>query len=102
MTTDRERMLAEGPRLAPEPASAPISVDGAQAPAVPPVGPPERSADGNPRRSRRRILLRAIPLGVFAAATIARNVGGGYAWVPVVLLVAAGVLFAVLRRKAKR
>jgi hypothetical protein len=83
---DRDRMLAEGPRMAPEPPT----VDGGTAGVVPskePLRMPGPSMPRGRRRGPRPWYGRVVPLAVIAALAIGRAVGSGHG---------SGILFALL------
>ncbi len=104
LMTDLEKMLEEGPRVAPEPrmAEADVAV-GAQkrVPQTADSGTPPSGSD--PVRGRASGWLRRLaPLAVVAAVLIVSDLGAGsYAEVLFVALVAGSVLVTFLRRARK-
>ena len=103
MTAEHDRLLAEGPRVAPEPtqaldsgafaAPAPGEASSSTAPSSP--------AGAAPRASRRRgrpLLWRAwLPL-VFVALAVSGTSAGRYAWIVPLAIVGLGA-FAARRRR---
>jgi len=97
MTTEHDRLLAEGPRVAPEP---PTALEGGPA-ATPDSRPrPTRAPTGGARRGRgaRPIQWRAwLPI-LFVALAISGSAGRGYAWIVPLVIVGLGVFGAWRRR----
>ena len=87
---EHDRLLAEGPRVAPEPESA--------EPAAPVVPAPRR-----PRQSQQipaRMLWRLVPLGVFAVVLIANGRGSGhYAFAVFAAIIAVSAIVRMIRRR---
>jgi hypothetical protein len=93
--SERDRMLAEGPRVAPEPHAAGTTTTTAAPLAEPPVLPPGRS-----RWSFPLPLARLVPPAALALFLLAGVAGlGRYAWIAVVALT---VITAFLRRRKAR
>jgi len=97
---ERDRMLAEGPRVAPEPPTA----DGfaPTAPAASPPGPSPPPAVSRKREWNMPLnLRRLIPLAVFGVV-VASNAGAGKhaLWVIVPVALSA-ILFAFIRKRRK-
>ena len=89
---ERDRMLAEGPRVAPEPRAAGTTTTAAPV-AERPVLPTGRSSFPFP-------LARLVPLAVVALFLLAGVAGlGRFAWIVFVVL---GVITALLRRRKAR
>ena len=95
LRNDRERMLAEGPRLAPEPRMAGDAV-------VPgPVADPGRSRRTTGPAVFPAVLRRVIPIGLFGLVFLADYARlGTYAWLAVVALIVVGPI--VMRELRKR
>jgi hypothetical protein len=92
---ERDRMLAEGPRVAPEPPTA----DGF-APIDSPA-PPAPTARTSRNAQAPRGLLRLLPIGIFAVVLAANAGAGKYAiWVIVPVAIAVTVIQQV--RKGRR
>jgi hypothetical protein len=90
--SERDRMLAEGPRVAPEPRTAGTTAGPVSDRPVVPTGRPSPSFPFS--------LVRLMPLAVLALFLLASFTGlGRFAWI---LFVALGVLTAVLRRRKAR
>jgi len=92
----RDRMLAEGPREAPEPLTAEAMAAG-PSPARAPEAP---SAPGR-RRAARSPWLRVLPIALIAALTGARALGDGFGGLAVVGVILAVALIEYLRRRAR-
>ena len=94
---DRERMLAEGPRIAPEPQTA----DTAPAVAAPraPAARPERSPR-SPSLGSRPWLVRLLPFGLFAAVIGAQGLGR-YGWVVIIAAVGIAALVRAAHRRSR-
>jgi hypothetical protein len=93
---DRDRMLAEGPREAPEPLTAEAMGSG-RSPAPAPEAPP---APGR-RRAGRSPWLRILPIALIAALTGARALGDGFGGLAVAGVILAVALIELLRRRAR-
>jgi hypothetical protein len=88
--SERDRMLAEGPRVAPEPRAAGATTDVA----------PERPVLPTGRPSGPFPLARLVPLAVLALFLLAGFTGlGRFAWI---VFVALGLLTALARRRKAR
>jgi hypothetical protein len=96
---ERDRMLAEGPREAPEPMTAEAMASGS-APAAPPRTAPPPGAPSR-RRGGRSPWLRILPIALIAALTGARALGDGFGGLAVVGVIAAVALIEYLRRRAR-
>ena len=93
---ERERLLAEGPRIAPEPPTA----DGF---AVPPQETPKSSRPA-PQDGGRKVpsgLVRLFPIGVFAVV-LAANAGAGKYALWVIVPLAVGLTLFRLARKGNK
>jgi hypothetical protein len=111
---DRERMLSEGPRDAPEPRTAEAMTAGeAFGPIVPSEPPPETVADSPtepeptpaPTPSRRRSgpsWLRWAPIAVIAVLGFARALGGGGRGALVFAAIAVAVVVARILQRRNR
>ena len=99
--SDRDRLLAEGPREAPEPLTAEAMTSG-RAPAAPPrTAPPPKSTAPGPSRRGRSPWLRILPIALIAALTGARALGDGFGGLAVVGVIAAVAVIEFLRRRAR-
>jgi len=86
LTNDRERMLAEGPRVAPAPRMADDAVVRTPGPTVFPT-----------------VLRKLLPIGIFGLVLLAEYARlGTYAWLAVVALIVAGPIVAGQLRKRAR
>ena len=98
---DRERMLAEGPREAPEPMTAEgVSSAPAPPPAARPSAPAAPAAPGRPRL-RSSAWYRIIPIALIAALTGARALGDGFTGLAFVGVILAAGLIEYLRRRSR-
>ena len=93
---ERDRMLAEGPRVAPEPPTADGSVPKTPKPQRP---SPTGSQDGAWKVPRG--LMRLFPLVVFGAV-LAANAGAGKYAVWVIVPIAVGAMLIRFVRKARK
>ena len=87
---EHDRMLAEGPRVAPEPPTADgfAPIDSSAPPAS-----PSTTAPANRNSQVPRGLLRLLPIGIFALVLAANAGAGKYAiWVIVPVAIAATVI----------
>jgi hypothetical protein len=90
--SDHERMLAEGPRVAPEPRIAEAEVAGA------PETAEARTAAGAGATQASVWLRRVVPLAIFAVFVLASEVGvGAYAELLFVALVGIAVVVGLLK-----
>jgi hypothetical protein len=102
---ERDRMLAEGPRVAPEPPTA----DGfaPMAPADSPPRPSPSRPSPSPTASRKRELnvpvnlRRLIPLAVFGVVLASRAGAGKHALWVIVLIALSAILFGFIRKRRK-
>ncbi len=93
---EHERMLAEGPRVAPEP---PAAVDSMPAGSSPPA--PAPTTQGGARRARRP-LTRLVPLGLLAVFLALSHAGlGRYAFLAFIAVAAGAGLIEKARRARK-
>ncbi len=100
---EHDRLLAEGPPTAPEPALASEAAAGTVPAAPLPTSParPGRGRSGSPQAGRRSrpFSLRLLPLAAVAVIAVARGVGtGSTAGVAFTLVWVAAVVLLVLRR----
>jgi hypothetical protein len=88
---ERERMLAEGPRVAPEPPSATPST----------VADTAAKPDAPPRtRAARRPIARLIPLAIFGVYLLANRYGAGsYAFWVFPAFVACAIAVRAIRKR---
>ena len=95
---ERERLLAEGPRVAPEP---PMADGFAPIDASPRPSPPSSSTPRSRSRSWQipLSLRRLIPLAVFAVVLLSNSGAGKYA-VWVIVAIALGTILIRFARKA--
>jgi hypothetical protein len=95
---ERERLLAEGPRMAPEPATA----DGSMltTPTMPRPSPAPTAPQNRPKKIPRG-LVRLFPLALFGVVLAANAGAGKYAVWVIVPIVAGAILFRSMR-KARR
>ena len=96
---DRDRMLAEGPREAPEPLTAEAMVAGRTAAPAPTCAP--EPAPASTRRRVRSPWLRILPIALIAALTGARALGDGFGGLAVAGVILAVALIEYLRRRAR-
>jgi hypothetical protein len=97
---ERERMLAEGPRVAPEPPTADgfAPIDDAS---------PRPSPSSSPSSSRNRSwqiplsLRRLIPLAVFAVVLLSNSGAGKYAISAIAAIAVGAALIRVVRKATK-
>jgi hypothetical protein len=96
---DRERMLNEGPREAPEPPTADAWTAGdAARPATRAPAPPSTRPGG--RRGRSFSWYRFVPIVLVAALTGGRALGDGFGGLIVVGVIVAVGLIEYIRRRA--
>jgi hypothetical protein len=104
---ERERLLAEGPRVAPEPATADGSMLTTPTPTPTPTTPrpsPAPTAPTAPQDRAKKMprgLMRLFPLALFGVVLAANAGAGKYAiWVILPIAVAA-ILFRFVRKAGK-
>jgi hypothetical protein len=98
--TDRDRMLAEGPREAPEPLTAEAMGSG-RSPAPSAARAPEAPPAPGGRRAGRSPWLRILPIALIAALTGARALGDGFGGLAVAGVILAVALIEYLRRRGR-
>ena len=103
---ERERMLSEGPREAPEPATAEAMAHGDVPPAPTPTPTPAPAPAPAPaRRTRTRggrsPWLRLVPIALVAILTGVRALGDGFGGYIVVGVILAVGLIEYLRRRSR-
>jgi hypothetical protein len=98
VSDERERMLAEGPREAPEPATAEATASGDTPPAPAPAQAPARRTR---TRGGRPPWLRFVPIALVAILTGARALGDGFGGYIVVGVILAVGLIEYLRRRSR-
>jgi hypothetical protein len=94
---ERDRMLAEGPRVAPEPPSADgfTPVDASPRPSPPSSSPPtSRNRSWQVPLSLRRL----IPIAVFGVVLLSNSGAGKYAILAIAAIAVGAVLIRVVRK----
>jgi Flp pilus assembly protein TadB len=97
---ERDRMLAEGPREAPEAATAETMATG-DAPPAPAPAPAPSPARRARTRGGRSPWLRLVPIALVAILTGVRALGDGFGGYIVVAVILAVGLIEYLRRRAR-
>ena len=99
---ERDRMLAEGPREAPEPATAEAMTSGDVSPVPAPTSAPAPAPSRRTRtRGGRPAWLRLVPIALIAILTGVRALGDGFGGYIVVGVILAVGLIEYLRRRSR-
>jgi hypothetical protein len=97
---ERERMLAEGPRVAPEPPTA----DGFAPVDASPRPSPQSSSPPTSRKRSWQVpvsLRRLIPLAVFAVVLLSNSGAGKYAILAIAAIAVGAALIRVVRKATR-
>jgi hypothetical protein len=98
---ERERMLAEGPRVAPEPPTADASVLAGSSAQPSPASQSPVGARQDGGRKMPRILMRFLPLALLGVLLVAGHGLGKYAFFIFIAVVWGSVLIKRVRRTGK-